>query len=154
MTSTNQDAFSSSVDATITPLVSSVSVSSASPIEYSSSIVATAITAFGSFSAVVGLSFSETFVASAKSSSLFLEHEIGENPTAKLEWKLSPDPFHFGCFESIQVQHQIPVAVSAPSNKVANQSMNADFRSVSEDSMDFSSIVENSYANRNGSKDC
>ncbi|KAJ1430494.1 Creatinase/aminopeptidase-like [Sesbania bispinosa] len=46
------------------------------------------------------------------------------------------------------------VVVSAPSNKVANQSMNAKFRSDSEDSMDFSSIVENSYANRNGSKDC
>ncbi|KAJ1439601.1 Sodium/solute symporter superfamily [Sesbania bispinosa] len=100
-----------------------------------------------------GSSLPKISAATAKSS-LFLEHEIGENTTAKLEWKPSPDPFHFGCFESIQVQHQISVAVSAPSNKVANQSMNAKFRSDSEDSMDLSSIVENSYANRNESKDC
>ncbi|KAJ1413526.1 PLP-binding barrel [Sesbania bispinosa] len=89
----------------------------------------------------------------SESSSLFLMHEIDDNIIAKLEWKPSPDPFHFGCFESIQVQHQIPVAVSAPSNKVANQSMSAEFISVSEDSMDLSLIVEVSYANRNGSKD-
>ncbi|KAJ1387732.1 Tetratricopeptide-like helical domain superfamily [Sesbania bispinosa] len=42
------------------------------------------------------------------------------------------------------VQQQILVVVSTPSNKVANQSMNADFRSISEDSMDLSSIVESS----------
>ncbi|KAJ1387063.1 Tetratricopeptide-like helical domain superfamily [Sesbania bispinosa] len=47
------DAFSSSVDATITPLLSSVSVSSAFPIENSSSIAATAITAFDSSSAAI-----------------------------------------------------------------------------------------------------
>ncbi|KAJ1414937.1 xanthine dehydrogenase family protein subunit M [Sesbania bispinosa] len=74
---------------------------------------------------IAGSSFSEISAASTKSSSLFLEHEIGDNTTAKLEWKPSPVSFHFGSFESIQVEHQIPVAVSTPSNKVANQSMSA-----------------------------
>ncbi|KAJ1381083.1 Tetratricopeptide-like helical domain superfamily, partial [Sesbania bispinosa] len=92
------DAFSSSVDATITPLLSSVSVSSASPIENSSSIAATAITAFDSPSAAVGSSPSEISTASAESSSLFLMHDTGKDSIAKLEWKSSSDPFIFGQF--------------------------------------------------------
>ncbi|KAJ1383978.1 hypothetical protein SESBI_42929 [Sesbania bispinosa] len=80
---------------------------------------------------IAGSSLSEISAASTKTSSLFLVHETGDNTTAKLEWKPSPVPFHFGSFESIQVQHQIPVAVLAPSNKIANHNMSVEFSSVS-----------------------
>ncbi|KAJ1382911.1 Pyruvate kinase, C-terminal domain superfamily [Sesbania bispinosa] len=32
---------------------------------------------------------------------LFLMHDVGKVSTTKLEWKPSPDPFHFGSFESV-----------------------------------------------------
>ncbi|KAJ1386235.1 Creatinase/Aminopeptidase P/Spt16, N-terminal [Sesbania bispinosa] len=50
---------------------------------------------------------------------LFFLHQTGENSISKHEWKSSPDPFLFGSFELVQVQHQSPMAVSASSNDVA-----------------------------------
>ncbi|KAJ1436270.1 Creatinase/Aminopeptidase P/Spt16, N-terminal [Sesbania bispinosa] len=49
----------------------------------------------------------------------FFITDICKGSATKLEWKPSPGPFHFGSLKSIQVQHQSPMAVWAPSNDVA-----------------------------------
>ncbi|KAJ1386723.1 hypothetical protein SESBI_40579 [Sesbania bispinosa] len=59
-----------------------------------------------------------TTTTTVESSLLFLMQDVDKDSTAKLECKSSPNSFIVGSFELIQVQHQTPVAVSAPSNGV------------------------------------
>ncbi|KAJ1409415.1 Creatinase/Aminopeptidase P/Spt16, N-terminal [Sesbania bispinosa] len=98
---------SSSAEATTTVESFSTAATTNPLLSFTSAHSATSVAVFSS---------SKIFVVFTDS---FFMHQIGENSISKLEWKSSPDPFLFGSFELVQVQHQSPMAVSAPSNDVA-----------------------------------
>ncbi|KAJ1429735.1 Mitochondrial carrier domain superfamily [Sesbania bispinosa] len=124
--------FFSSIDATISPLLSFVSVSSASPIADSSSSAETTTTD-ESLSAAATINSWLSFISVTSSSKIFAAftdsffmHQPGESSTSKLEWKSSPNPFTFGSFnspnrlEEVNAGDSVILHIGADSSRIAD----------------------------------